>query len=96
MRTSAAIRADIEKLEQELRITMQQERSGAREKILAILKENDMTLADIVNEKPHKPPRPSLPPKYVHPDGRTWSGQGRMPLWLVGEDKEKYLLPASA
>ncbi|MDR2451418.1 MAG: H-NS histone family protein [Candidatus Accumulibacter sp.] len=37
-----------------------------------------------------------LPPKYRDPvTGKTWSGHGKRPLWLVG-DKEKYLIAASS
>jgi DNA-binding protein H-NS len=37
-----------------------------------------------------------LPPKYQDPvTGRTWSGHGKRPLWLIG-DKEKYLIAASS
>ncbi|WP_230380713.1 H-NS histone family protein [Burkholderia ubonensis] len=33
-------------------------------------------------------------PKYWDPEtGATWSGRGRMPLWLVGQDLEKFRLP---
>jgi DNA-binding protein H-NS len=37
-----------------------------------------------------------LPPKYQDPvTGKTWSGHGKRPLWLVG-DKENYLIAASS
>ncbi|MBH9642361.1 H-NS histone family protein [Burkholderia vietnamiensis] len=29
-----------------------------------------------------------LPAKFRHPDGRTWSGKGRMPGWLAGHETE--------
>ncbi|MDN7858335.1 H-NS histone family protein [Burkholderia cepacia] len=32
-----------------------------------------------------------LPAKYRHPDGRVWSGKGRMPGWLAGHVGE-YLI----
>ena len=36
--------------------------------------------------------RPPKPPKYVNPeDGRTWSGSGRAPGWLVG-NRDDYLI----
>lgn len=25
-------------------------------------------------------------PKYKHPDGKTWAGQGRAPSWIAGKD----------
>jgi DNA-binding protein H-NS len=36
--------------------------------------------------------RASNPPKYVNPeDGRTWSGNGRAPGWMVG-NRDDYLI----
>lgn len=28
----------------------------------------------------------SSTPKYKHPDGKTWAGQGRAPTWIAGKD----------
>jgi hypothetical protein len=37
-----------------------------------------------------------LPPKYQDPaTGKTWSGHGKRPFWLIG-DKDKYLIGASS
>ncbi|WP_176322388.1 H-NS histone family protein [Burkholderia vietnamiensis] len=37
-----------------------------------------------------------LPAKYRHPDGRVWSGKGRMPSWLVGHESEYAIKPEAA
>lgn len=101
MRTSVEIRADIEKLEHELREALQQERQSAREQILTLMKATGMTLADIENlsgkaNKLHQAPRATRPAKYRNPvDGRTWSGQGRTPLWMGDRDKEEFRIPDS-
>lgn len=35
----------------------------------------------------------ALPPKYRNPDtGQTWSGRGRMPLWMSPETAEKFAI----
>jgi DNA-binding protein H-NS len=75
----------------------------AREKVLAILKRENVSLADIA---PSLVPRRSLPaaaPKYQHPADPTltWSGQGRPPRWFreqidKGHDPSKLLVSAYA
>ncbi|EDT37600.1 H-NS histone family protein [Burkholderia ambifaria] len=40
-------------------------------------------------------PHREVEPKYMDPQtGKTWSGRGRMPLWMRDKRKEDYLLPA--
>ncbi|WP_196483995.1 H-NS family nucleoid-associated regulatory protein [Burkholderia territorii] len=35
-------------------------------------------------------------PKYWNPaTGQTWSGRGRPPAWMVGEDRERYRIPGT-
>jgi DNA-binding protein H-NS len=35
-------------------------------------------------------------PKYRNPEtGQTWTGRGRMPLWLTGKDRAAYLILAA-
>ena len=42
------------------------------------------------------PAKKAAPPKYRDPaTGKTWSGRGKRPTWLVG-DKDAYLIDASA
>jgi DNA-binding protein H-NS len=41
-----------------------------------------------------------VPAKYVGPDGETWSGRGRTPVWLqnlvkIGHTKEEYEVKSS-
>jgi len=48
--------------------------------------------------KPRKGPAPGYkaPIKYRGPNGETWTGRGKMPLWMVdaGGDKEQFKLSA--
>ncbi|WP_321798633.1 MULTISPECIES: H-NS histone family protein [unclassified Burkholderia] len=35
-------------------------------------------------------------PKYWNPvTGQTWSGRGRPPVWMVGEDRDRYRIPGT-
>lgn len=98
MRNSADIRLAIVALEQELAAVLQEERRVAVEKIQAIMQAASMTVADLqpILHKPPRNPRPELPPKYRNTDGRTWTGQGRMPKWLQGQKLADFLITPPA
>lgn len=43
--------------------------------------------------RPPKAKKTPLPPKYQDPKtGVTWTGRGRVPGWLVGKNRDKYLI----
>jgi len=73
--------------------------SKAKEKILAILKAEKLTIAEIFGTKATgKVKRASPRPKYRNPadHSQTWSGRGKRPRWfnaaLSAGKKEKDLL----
>ncbi|MFP4895673.1 H-NS family nucleoid-associated regulatory protein [Paraburkholderia sp. EG304] len=40
-----------------------------------------------------KAPRAAVPPKYRDPrTGATWSGRGRVPRWMDGQDRADFLI----
>ncbi|MGF6792787.1 H-NS family nucleoid-associated regulatory protein [Paraburkholderia sp. 35.1] len=40
-----------------------------------------------------KAPRPPVPPLYRDPQsGATWSGRGRTPRWITGQNRDAYLI----
>lgn len=63
--------------------------------VRAIMSEHGLTADDVV-------PRPAgrkVPPKYRDADGNTWTGRGRMPVWLAsaiaaGVPLASFLIPA--
>ncbi|EEA03747.1 histone family protein nucleoid-structuring protein H-NS [Burkholderia sp. H160] len=44
-----------------------------------------------------RPPKKApLPAKYQDPkSGNTWSGRGKPPKWIVGKNRERYLIGAA-
>ncbi|MFP3741092.1 H-NS family nucleoid-associated regulatory protein, partial [Burkholderia sp. SIMBA_019] len=44
-----------------------------------------------------RPPKKApLPAKYQDPKtGNTWSGRGKPPKWIVGKNRERFLIGAS-
>ncbi|MFM0740370.1 H-NS histone family protein [Paraburkholderia xenovorans] len=50
-----------------------------------------------VAAKRGRPPKKApLPAKYQDPkSGNTWSGRGKPPKWIVGKNRERYLIAAA-
>lgn len=51
-----------------------------------------------VAAKRGRPPKKApLPAKYQDPkSGNTWSGRGKPPKWIVGKNRERFLIGSSA
>jgi DNA-binding protein H-NS len=90
MTTYAEYMKQIADLQEQAAAIRQQEIAKARETIRAIMNEHGLTLADIAGAKVKR----ELPVKYRHPTDprKTWTGVGRAPLWIAGEDRTKYLV----
>lgn len=77
----------------ELRATEQTE---AISKVRALIDEFGLTQKDIFPGKSGKARKTSttkVAPKYRDPaSGKTWSNRGVMPKWLVGKNKEDFLI----
>jgi len=71
----------------------------AKDQILSIMREYNLTIADLgpaaKSSKPVKPRAP-VPMKYRDPvSGQSWTGRGRAPKWLEGKKKEDFLIKAA-
>lgn len=85
----------------EMHQKIQNEINAARAAVIAEIRQQmvdlGITLADLERikagrELPHTGSR-SKPPKYRDPEtGRTWSGKGRPPEWIIGKKRELYLI----
>jgi len=85
--------AELQNLAESARKT---EINKAKEQILAIMREFNLTIADLgpaaKSGKPVKPRAP-VPMKYRDPaSGQSWTGRGRAPKWLEGKKKEDFLI----
>lgn len=82
----------LEALQQRLAAHIDQRRVLLRRDALAeiqrIAASVGMDVAQLMNV-PSKA-RGSMPVKYRHPDGRSWSGQGRLPSWIKDGEREAY------
>lgn len=84
--------AELENLAESAR---KNEISTAKEKVMAIMREYGLTIADLGGAAKVKTvkTRAPVPTKYRDDaTGQTWTGRGRAPKWLEGKDKNQYLI----
>lgn len=88
-----ALKRKIREMQAQVARLEQVDKPGMRE-VLALLRKHGLGLADVkaALEATKSAPRRSTPtgrkvkPKYRNPDdsSQTWTGRGRMPLWMAG------------
>jgi DNA-binding protein H-NS len=92
--------AQLEKLHKEVAVAREKEIAQAIAEIKQKVAEYDLTAEELGFTTPRKPGRKAASAstsvaKYRNPKtGETWSGRGRSPGWLVGKNRERFLIDA--
>ncbi|MBN3760026.1 H-NS histone family protein [Burkholderia sp. Ac-20365] len=91
--------AQREKLEKQIEEAKAREYAEVLNEIKQKMSDYGITLAELgggVRAKAAKAagrPRAGVAPKYRDPaSGSTWSGRGKPPRWIAGQDREKFLI----
>jgi len=85
------IQAQIEQLQQQAAAQREQELSGAIQQIRGLMQEYGITVDDLQPGRKKNATKKSGTVQFRNPQtGDTWSGRGRMPNWLAGQDKEQF------
>lgn len=95
MKTYQEYQAKIAELQKLADAAREKETAVAREQITALMREHGLTVADLIGKTSAKSvkPRTTVAAKYRDDaTGQTWTGRGRAPKWLVGKDKNAYLI----
>jgi DNA-binding protein H-NS len=94
MATYQEIKVKISKLEEQARALLQKESAVVVAKIRGLMSEYGLTVQDLglgitnMGKKMSAMKQP-LPPKYQDPvSGKTWSGKGKAPGWIVEATKK--------
>lgn len=110
MRSYSEVQAEIEyvegelvKLRKEAKEAQDREVVEARKKVAQLMKDNNLTAADLLNPRTidktkltavksgERPERKQPEPQYQDPEsGKTWTGKGRAPNWMKDQDKEQF------
>lgn len=95
MATYLELKAQAEKLLQQAEDLRQQEIADVIKEIKAKMAEYGITAADLGSSSKKSTSKASPAVKYRGPNGETWSGRGRSPVWLKealeqGKSKEDF------
>jgi DNA-binding protein H-NS len=91
MATYREMQAQIEQLQRQAAAQRENELFGAIQQIRDLMQEYGITVDDL--QSPGKKGAAKQPGtvQFRNPaTGDTWSGRGRMPKWLSGQDKEQF------
>lgn len=87
------MQVELEKLHLESERARRLEKGAALERIRALIAEYDIQPSELGIVRPRREDATASPAKYHDPlTGATWTGRGRVPRWLVGKDREQYLI----
>lgn len=96
MTTLAELIKQKEALEAQITITRQTELSDAISKVKALVAEHGLTQKDVFGGfKGSKKSKGGgkVAAKYRDPSsGQTWTGRGKAPKWIDGQDRSKFLI----
>lgn len=85
------IQAQIAELQQQAVAQRESELSGAIQQIRALMQEYGITVDDLQSSRRKAAAKTPAAIQFRHPEtGETWSGRGRMPRWMSGNDKEQF------
>lgn len=95
MKTYQEYQDQIAELQKLAAAAREKETAAAREKITNLMREHGLTVADLSGKTGNKGGKAhtAVAAKYRDDStGQTWTGRGRAPKWLVGKDKNAYLV----
>ena len=85
------IQAQIEQLQQQAAAQRENESAGAIRQIRDLMQEYGITVDDLQPSRKRALAKKSGIVQFRNSEtGDTWSGRGRMPNWLAGQDKEQF------
>jgi DNA-binding protein H-NS len=87
--------AQREKLEKQIEEAKAREYAEVLNEIKQKMADYGITLAELGGRKQGKAgrPRAGVAPKYRDPEsGSTWSGRGKPPRWIAGQNRDEFLI----
>jgi DNA-binding protein H-NS len=79
-------------LDQQIMAIQQREKQEAIESIKMMIEKYTISIGDLFSKKINQTNK-KVPAKYRNPvTGETWTGRGKAPLWIVGKQRETFLI----
>ncbi|AOI67572.1 H-NS histone [Burkholderia territorii] len=94
MKSYSELLEQLERLRKEIDIAREHEARRIAQRVLELLEESGVDVRQLSTRSAQELRRGVRPkPKYWNPDtGATWSGRGRRPRWLVGDNLDRFLI----
>ncbi|WP_063888218.1 H-NS histone family protein [Burkholderia ubonensis] len=88
-----ALKYELNKLAEQVEQARRMEQGEVIEHIRKLISEYQLTVRDVFGSGYPAGRYTFASAKYRDPEtGRTWSGRGRPPLWLMGKDRTHFLI----
>jgi DNA-binding protein H-NS len=79
-------------LDQQILAIQQKEKQEAIDSIKVMIEKHSLTVSDLFSKKINQTNK-KVPAKYRNPaTGETWTGRGKAPLWIVGKERESFVI----
>jgi len=79
-------------LDQQILAIQQREKQEAIESIKIMIEKHSLSVNDLFSKKVNHTNN-KVPAKSRNPaSGETWTGRGKAPLWIVGKERETFLI----
>jgi DNA-binding protein H-NS len=79
-------------LDQQILAIQQKEKQEAIELIKIMIEKHALSASDLFSKKVNQANK-KVPAKYRNPaTGETWTGRGKAPLWIVGKERETFII----
>jgi DNA-binding protein H-NS len=79
-------------LDQQILAIQQKEKQEAIDSIKVMIEKHSLSVSDLFSKKINQNNK-KVPAKYRNPaTGETWTGRGKAPLWIVGKERESFII----
>jgi DNA-binding protein H-NS len=92
------MKAQRDALDQKINAQLEKEKSAALQTIRSLVEKFDFSFEELAPKKPRRgvAPGTKLAQKYKNPEtGQTWSGRGKPPSWIAGQDRGRFEVSGS-
>jgi DNA-binding protein H-NS len=99
MKTYKELQAEIKDLQMRAEKARRAEVANVIAEIKEKMREYGITEADLSGKGSAKPAKKTgmVKPKYRNADtGETWTGRGKPPKWIAGQDRQQFLIDVAA
>jgi DNA-binding protein H-NS len=84
-----------EQLDRQIKEVVEREKAEGITKVKALIEQYGLTASDVFSRSAGsgKTVGGKVAPKYRHPStGKTWTGRGKAPKWIDGQDRSRFVI----